>query len=324
MTRKKDTEPWLFYLMVAFMVGIGIIFGTQYINGNLEFKKPEFDKLINGCDIFWFPNLNFLSVSHQCRTIITVHDLSFEKIPWAYSQKMRFWHKAIRPWMLLQSAGRITAVSQNTKNDLIALYQLPAEKIEVIYPGPAAAISGATADLKLPEKFILCLGTLEPRKNIESVIKAFIQLNCPDLSLVIAGQRGWLYRKIFKTAGQSIIKDKIIFLNYVKAADRQALYQKALALVWPSFYEGFGLPPLEAMANGCPVITSANSSLPEVVGSAALLVDPYNIQEITKSIKQIISDNKLRQSLISQGYKQAEKFSWQLSARKMLEIFNHL
>ena len=159
---------------------------------------------------------------------------------------------------------------------------------------------------------------------MEGVIQAFEKVSQEDLHLVIAGGKGWLYKKIYRLFCQSSVKDRIIFLDYVKPEERWQLYEKAQALIWPSFYEGFGFPPLEAMSLGCPVITSVNSSLPEVVGEAALLVDPYNIQEIAAAINQLLIDEKLRQNLISKGYEQVKKYSWENSAQKMLEAFKSL
>lgn len=301
---------------------------SKFFNATLSFfKKPYLDKIIGGADVFWFPNLNFWSVSQNCKTIITVHDLSFKRIPWAYSKKMRWWHHLVKPHKKLSQADKIITVSENTKNDLMEIYGLAENKIEVVYPGVESRITNLESrglEFKLPEKFILYLGTLEPRKNVEGVIQAFEKINQKNLHLVIAGGKGWLYRNIYQLANQSKAKERVIFLNYIDPDDRWQLYQKAQALVWPSFYEGFGFPPLEAMLQGCPVITSANSSLPEVVGDAALLVDPYNIQETAAAINELLIDDKLRQNLISKGYEQVKRYSWENSAQKMLKMITSL
>lgn len=292
-------------------------------------NRPKLDEYIDGCDIFWFPNLNFWQVGGKCKTVVTVHDLSFKKLPWSYSRKMRWWHRAINPQNKFERADKIIAVSESTKRDLVDLYNLPPEKIKVIYSGVNQAPKAKNLKLirdkyKLPDKFVLYLGTLEPRKNVEGVIRAFEKLNRQDLHLIIAGGKGWLYRKIFKLADRSNVRDRIIFLDYVNQDDRWQLYHNARALIWPSFYEGFGFPPLEAMSVGCPVITSSNSSLSEVVGKAALLIDPYNIQEISFAINQLLTNEALRQSLISKGYEQVKKYSWEKSAQMMLETFKSL
>ena len=309
---------------------------NKIFNASLVFlHQPKLDRLMKGCDRWFFPNLTFWSISSNCPSMVTVHDLSFIRIPWAYSWKGRLWHKIIGPKNKLEAAAKIIAVSQNTKKDLIELYHLLPEKIEVIYPGieqgtndkePFDAAQGRQRAnrLRLPERFILYLGTLEPRKNVEGVVKAFEQLKQMDLYLVIAGVPGRLYRKIYRLAKNSPSGKRIIFLNYIAAEERWLLYRQAQALVWPSFYEGFGFPPLEAMAHGCPVITSANSSLAEVTGGAALLVDPYNINEISEAIKLILDNPSLREKLVEQGYEQAKKFTWEAAARKMLQVFEAL
>lgn len=301
---------------------------NKFLNGCLTFlNRPRLDKLIKGADLFWFPNLNFWTLSNNCKTVVTIHDLSFERIPWAYSTKMRLWHQAISPRQKLVKADKIIAVSENTKRDLMDLYGLQEAKISVVYLGvsknnePPLNLQAIKDRYRLPEKFILYLGTLEPRKNIKGVIRAYELLNQPEYSLVIAGGRGWLYQKIYKLAEKSKFKEHIKFINYIKPEDRFSLYRLASLFVWPSFYEGFGFPPLEAMANGCPVISSFNSSLPEVLGQAALLVDPYNIKEIAKAMKLLLEDNPLRQKLIHQGYEQVKKFNWQETAKQMLDVF---
>ena len=287
--------------------------------------KPNLDEMVGYCDVFWFPNLNFWQLSKKCRSVITVHDLSFKRIPWAYSKKMRLWHKLVYPREKFNQADKIISVSENTKSDLVNLYNLSNDKIDVVYPGiqpPTSNLQLST--LKLPEKYILYLGTLEPRKNVESVIKAFEALNQSDLYLVIAGQKGWLYKNIYRKVQSSKLQANIKFLDYVSQNDRFNLYKNAQVLVWPSYYEGFGFPPLEAMSLGCPVITSANSSLPEVVGEASLLVDPFNANEIKEAINQVINDDGLYKSLIQKGYEQVKKYDWQKSGNQLKKLFENL
>lgn len=301
---------------------------NKFLNGSLAFfKKPSLDRLMGSCQIFWFPNLNFWSVSHSCQTIVTIHDLSFERIKWAYSAKMRLWHALIQPKEKLTSAAKIIAVSQHTKKDLTEIYGLAEDKIEVVYPGieqvvpTASAIQSVKEKYHLPEKFILFLGTLEPRKNVEGVIRAFESLKLPEHHLVIAGAQGWLCRRINRLVNRSLLKEKIRLIDYVLPPERRSLYRLAALLVWPTFYEGFGFPPVEAMAQGCPVVTSANSSLPEATRGAALLINPYNIKEISVAMRMVLEDNDLRQNLIAKGYQVVQSYSWQKSAQEMLKIF---
>ncbi len=186
----------------------------------------------------------------------------------------------------------------------------------------------------LPNKFILYLGTLEPRKNIEGIISAYDVLrrknNLPaqageldEVKLIIAGGRGWKSKNILKQWQSSDYKDDIIFLGYVESEDKIYLYNLASVFVYPSFYEGFGYPPLEAMACGLPVITSFSSSLPEVVGEAAIMIDPYNINQIAEAIRQVLTDYELRDGLIKKGLERAKQFSWAKAAGEYLEVFNN-
>lgn len=302
---------------------------SKLFNFSLKFfNRPRLNRLIEPVDVWWFPNLNFWSLDSGCPWVMTVHDLSFAELPWAYSVKRRLWHMAINPIKKLRQALAIAAVSQHTKNDLTQTYGLDGQKIEVVYPAlpefNLTEVNNVNQELFLPDKYLLFLGTLEPRKNIESVIRAFGELALPGYSLVIAGKHGWLYKKIYQLVNKLKLNDKVRFLGYVSVARKKTLLKKASLLIWPSFYEGFGLPPVEAMAVGVPVISSANSSLPEVLGDAALLVDPYNIQELKQAISQVLTDDALRQSLIQKGYEQVKKFSWQESARRMLAIFERI
>lgn len=290
------------------------------------FNFPEVDRLIGGVDIFFVPNLHFIAWSRNCRKIITVHDLSFLLFPEFFTLRMRLWHKLILKRNILGQADSIIADSFSTKGDLIRLLGLPEKKISVIHlgvdrryfePCGEEKLAAVRQKYSLPEKFILSLGTIEPRKNLAGVIAAY-NLAESDASLVIAGGKGW------KSKTADIESKKIIrWLGYVKEEDKPAIYQLANSLVYPSFYEGFGLPLLEAMACGCPVIAGANSSQPEVVGTAGLLVDPHNASEIARSIDALASDSILSQKMRDSGRLQAAKFSWENAARQIIDLFNN-
>jgi len=261
-------------------------------------------------------------------------------------------------------ADKIISVSESTRQDLIDLYAVRPEKITVIYSGigeefkilgnvavnhlPAAArcltdnttrgIAASSLNgfdsrrceeairkkYSLPKRFILYLGTIEPRKNIIGLIKAFELLKekgeNENLYLVIAGTKGWLYKDIFKTAQNSKYASQIIFTGVIAPSDKVCLYNLASLFVYPSFFEGFGFPPLEAMACGVPVITSFSTSLPEVVGDAALMVDPYNISEISWAMAEILNNSALAEHLIKKGLEQAKKFSWDKCAKETLAL----
>ncbi|MFH2136026.1 MAG: glycosyltransferase family 1 protein [Patescibacteria group bacterium] len=292
---------------------------------------PKIDKMVfpeGKIDLFFIPNLNFISLSRSVRKIITVHDLSFERFPKFFSWKRRLWHWFVNPRKLIRSADKIIAVSENTARDLAELYDVSRDKMKIIYSGvnSGSGVSDVEAVKKkynLPENFILFLGTLEPRKNIGGLIRAFEILkteNRGDHKLVIVGPQGWLYKKILARAEESPVRDDIKFINYIAPEEKFVFYKLAKLFVYPSFYEGFGFPPLEAARVGTPVIVSTNSSLPEVMGVAALMVDPSNPAEMAKVMEQCLSDENLRVTLIEKGKAQAEKFNWQKCAEEVLTV----
>jgi glycosyltransferase involved in cell wall biosynthesis len=278
-------------------------------------------------DLFLMPNLNFISLSNSVKKIITVHDLSFRIFQSFFSWKRRIWHWLVNPRKLISGADKVIAVSENTKKDLINFYKIPAEKVEAIYSGVACHEDGSLEEVKrkynLPDNFVLFLGTLEPRKNIKNLIRAFEIYKIAeknDYKLIIVGPRGWLYKKILVCAEKSSVCDDIKFINYISSEEKFAFYKLAKLFIYPSLYEGFGFPPLEAAAIGTPVIISTNSSLPEVMGGAALMVDPNNPTEIAKIMEQCLSDKNLQAALIEKGKKQAEKFDWVRCAREVLVV----
>lgn len=315
----------------------GFNWSNKLLNFCLKFLYwPKIDRMMQQkIDLFFIPNLNFISLSHRVKKIITVHDLSFERYPGFFSWKRRLWHQFVNPKKLICSCDKIIAVSENTKRDLTELYNVAPEKIKVIYSGvmqesgivrQESRIEEIKKRYNLPENFILFLGTLEPRKNIEGLIRAFELLNQKsnvknqNYKLVIVGPRGWGYQNILKKIKQSSLRDDIKLINYILPEEKFAFYKLAKLFVYSSFYEGFGFPPMEAAAAGTPVIISAVSSLPEIMGEAALMVDPYNLAEIARTMEQCLTDKNLRNSLIEKGKKQAEKFSWEKCAQQTLVL----
>ncbi len=296
-------------------------------------NQPKIDLMISEkfktkIDIFFMPNWQFAALSPQCKKVLTVHDLSPEIFPKFYSIKRRLWHKMINTKKLCREFDRLIAVSKNTKKDLMEIYKIPQEKISVIYSGvnTLSDYSLPPAILKskynLPDKFLLYLGALEPRKNIIGIIKSFESLEgYDDLHLVLAGPAAWLSRGIKKSARKSPAKEQIHFLDYIEEQDKWSVCYLAEAFLYPSFYEGFGFPPLEAMSSGTPVISSANSSLGEILNDAAMLVDPYNIAEITKTVEKTLSEKNLKKNLIEKGFIKSKKFSWKRAAEEMLDVF---
>lgn len=296
------------------------------------FDTPKIDKLVGGTDIFFSPHFLLSALSPECKKVVTFHDLSYIRFPEFFSWRKNFWHKVeMKPERQSRFSDKMIAVSESTKKDLVTIYDIDPAKIEVIHSGISPAIKRPSDILlsefkirnDLPDEFILFLGKLEPRKNISGLIRAFNILKQNNkfnkLNLIIVGSRGWLLKDMFKEIGSSPFKDQIILKGHVKDEDRAFYYGLASVFVYPSFFEGFGFPPLEAMACGPPVIVSNSSSLPEVVAGAGLLIDPHNISEFASAISAILTDNKLKEGLISLGFERAGEFTWQKTAEKTLE-----
>jgi glycosyltransferase involved in cell wall biosynthesis len=318
------------------------IIGTHYPNKLFNyclqkcFSYPKFDKTLGGVDIFFAPHLNFLNVSFKTKLVVTVHDLSFLRYPEFFSCRKNIWHKAIGVGRLLKRADKIVTVSENTKNDLVEIIKIDANKIEVIYSGNnflAAPLDDADkvkffSKNNLHPGFIFSVGNIEPRKNISGLIKAYEELRKrrPDLTphLVLAGAKGWKHHQIFKAWKNSPYQTDIKFLGYISPAEKATLFAAAAVFAYPSYYEGFGFPPLEALGAGVPVVSSNVSSLPEVLGSAALLVNPYRPEDISEALELILTDNNLRTKLIADGRKQAALFTWEKAAHAYLELFKKL
>jgi len=304
-------------------------------------KFPQIDRLLKGVDVYFSPHFFPAPVSSYCRRVITFHDLSFEHHPQFFNWRKRLWQKFLMETRKeAEKADKIIAVSESTKKDLIDIYGIEPKKIKVIYSGISLLFNRQPSEIRhqslklikkkynLPDKFILYFGTLEPRKNLIGLIKAFELLNSKfkikNFKLVLAGSKGWLYQEIFKTVQKSFCRDKIVFTGFIKEEDKPYIYQLAELFVYPSFFEGFGFPPLEAMTSGVPTIVSCNSSLPEVVEQAAVMVDPYNIQELAWAMKIILTDKNLREELIKKGFERAKQFSWQKCAQETLEILKEV
>lgn len=261
----------------------------------------------------WFPG----------KAVVTVHDLGYVYFPDAHpglSRRYLDWSTRYS----VRRAARIMVDSLATARDLAAHYRVPENKMSLVYPGvddsmtrvsDPAALAAVRARYDLPERYLLFVGTLQPRKNIARIVQAYAlaRRSMPGVALVLAGQQGWLYDPQW-TAGI----EGVILPGYIHDADRTALYSGALALAFPTLHEGFGFPVLEAMRCGTPVITSNTSSLPEVAGDAAVLVNPRDIGAISRAMEQVVSDQNLRAALVDKGYQQAERFTWRQAAEQAL------
>jgi glycosyltransferase involved in cell wall biosynthesis len=300
------------------------------------FNWPKIDRLLGGTDVVFLPNINFVSISQNSRLVAVAHDLSFERYPETFSQKARFWHFLINPKKIFKRAEAVISVSDSTKNDLMTLYNIDPKKITTIHSGIAENFKEIDRNdetflkvkekYRLPFKFILYLGTIEPRKNLESLIEAFEKIqegNNEDLQrykLVLAGYAGWGSRGFFQSVSGSVCKEKIISAGKIKDKYKPYLYNLASLFVYPSLFEGFGFPVLEAMKCGTPVITSNCASLPEIAGKAALLIDPEKPDDLVKTIREVLLNRELRDRMKKEGIERAKVFSWEKVAKKTLEI----
>ena len=269
----------------------------------------------------------------SCKYVITIYDLAFMASPDSFTLANRLYFKLfLAPSIKL--ADKIIAISQATKKDIIKYFHVPADKVEVIHCALSPKIHKETNNEKLqevkkkyslPDKFIMFTGLISPRKNLDRSIKAFAKVRhqIPH-KFVIVGKKGWLYEPVFKLVEKLGIQKDVIFTGYIPDDDLCALYTLADIFMFPSLYEGFGLPILEAMACGCPVITSNISSMPEVAGDAALLVNPYSVNDIAKAIERIYCDKNLRKQFVNKGYAQIKKFTWKNTAKRTLKVYESL
>lgn len=265
--------------------------------------------------------------------VSTIHDLTPLIFP-AWHQ----FHRVVSSKMLfprlIRDSDKLIAVSQNTKNDIIKYYRVKEEKISVIPLGASKDYkqldSQITDSVKkkyhLTSPFILFVGTLEPRKNLPSLLKAFaiVKENNPLVKLVIAGQKGWKYSDICTTIAYVHLEKEVIFLNYIAHEDLPALYNAADLFVYPSLYEGFGLPPLEAMQCGIPVITSDTSSLPEIMGEGGIMVNPLDIRELADKISLLLNDDQERKENIRYNLARAKLFSWDRCACETTRVYEEI
>ncbi|MCJ7740899.1 glycosyltransferase family 4 protein [Candidatus Microgenomates bacterium] len=297
-------------------------------------------------DVFFSPT-HYAPRYVNCPLVISVMDLSYIYFPEMFKKKDLY---QLRLWTdySVRKADRIMTISQYSKSAIVDYYKVPAEKVVVTYPGYNkenyklsfdCAQGGQITKYKLKMNkirhkykingdYILFVGTLQPRKNLVRLIEAFAILkedsSCSNLQLVIVGKKGWLYEKIFEKVKQLNLKNEIIFLDYISEDDLPVLYQGASCFVLPSLYEGFGIPAVEAMACGCPIAVSNVSSLPEIVGEAGVTFDPLDVNDMAKSIKSLLTDNRLREELVRKGLERVKLFDWKECTKKTLSVLQVL
>ncbi|MDP1688576.1 MAG: glycosyltransferase family 1 protein [bacterium] len=300
------------------------------------FKIPKVETLVGKADLVFSPHFNIIGT--KLPHVVTFHDLSFLHHPDFFSTRHRVWHWLQGYRETARRAAQCIAVSEFTKSDLQDFLGIPSEKITVIYSGIHSSfrvLKKDSIDLlkfketnKLNKPFILYLGTLEPRKNIPALIRAFDLLKSnpsfKDFELVLAGRVGWLSKELLREARMARNVESIRFFGSPKSDERALLYNASEIFVYPSFFEGFGFQPLEAQACGVPVISSNRTSLPEILGESARLINPWSIEEIHESLVEIITNRNVRDKLVSAGLENIKRFSWESTAKKTIKTYNQV
>lgn len=317
--------------------GRGLFIPDRYLNILwYRLRFPLYANYFTGpVDIYHGLDFALPPLRGNIRRVVTVYDLAFLEHPEMAVPSLVVYLNKVVP-EALANADVVAAISHATKEALIKHYHVPAEKITIIPCGAGPQFQRITDPVlleetrrkfDLPQPFVLSVGTLEPRKNHLGLIRAFHQvLQKTDVSvlLAIAGGKGWIYEETQRIVSELKLEDKVRFLGRVSEQELITLYSLADVFAFPSFFEGFGIPPLEAMACGTPVVTSNTSSLPEVAGDAALLVDPHDISAIADALLVLVENEQLREELRRKGYVQAQRYTWSRAATKMLTVYQLL
>lgn len=298
----------------------------------LPFSLRRWDlDLFHGVDHVGLP---FLYKNKNCRYVVTIHDLITRIFPYKFSFKHRFVQNSLLS-LVLKKADKVIAVSHTTKEDLLRFYPWCEGKIKVIYEGvephfyprSRPEIKRIMEKYNIDQNYFLFLGTVEPRKNIGRVVEAFIQFKREirtEQKLVITGRKGWLYKGILDQMNQSPFSRDILFTGFIEDEDLPSLYSGAELFLYPSLYEGFGLPLLEAMACGAPVITSNVSSLGELGGGVALLVNPRNVDEMVQEMKKLIKEPRIKEKMRKKGLERTREFTWKKAAEETFRVYKEI
>jgi glycosyltransferase involved in cell wall biosynthesis len=311
---RLGSKPWRAGLAVANLLGLPL------------------DRTVGPCDVFHATD-HVLPPLHRTPSVFTVHDLAFLVHPETHLLSNRAYLAAMMP-RYVRAAALVIADSTSTRRDVLARYAVAPEKVRVVplgveptfAPIEAERARGAIAERHhLAAPYLLFVGTLEPRKNLRALVSAYHALlkRREDLpALVIAGAEGWRYDDLYRQVQREGLAPQVRFLGHVADADLPALYSAAAVFVYPSLYEGFGLPPLEALACGAPVVCSNRSSLPEVVGDAALLVDPTDVGALAGALERLLDDEALRRDLRARGIARAAQYTWARTAAETLNVYH--
>jgi glycosyltransferase involved in cell wall biosynthesis len=271
----------------------------------------------------------------RARSVLTVYDLVFERFPEFFHAKDRMQMKLLVPWSC-RRADEVITISESSKRDLVELYRLNPNRVTVTYPGPQDIYrpldpQHARGYLRnaygIQQPFVLYVGNLEPRKNLGRLIEAFALLRRKDRiqhKLVIVGKKAWLYEGILESVHRHGIKPDLVLTGYVPREDLPVFYNAATLMIYPSLFEGFGLPVIEAMACGTPVITSYGSALEEIASGAAVLVDPYSIASIASALERVANSDELQRNLRQAGLARAAQFSFRRMAEQTRSVYLHL
>lgn len=299
-------------------------------------KIPITKFVTNKIDVFFAPYVTGIPKNGFSKTVVTVHDLVFLRFPEHRGKKLTKYYLK-RHNIAVKNSKKIIVPSIATKNDLVEFLKVETDRTRVIYEAADARFkkikNNALIDRAIDRyfnpkiKYILSVGTLEPRKNLSRLVTAYSLLPYKfrqEYKLVLVGAKGWNNSQLYQNIKNLNLKDDIILTGFVLDEDLPYIYNKASVFIYPALYEGFGLPPLEAMACGVPTIVSHESSLPEVVGRGAILIDVTNEEEIARAIKAVILKDKLKQKLVIRGLSQVKKFSWEKAARETLKVFEEV
>jgi glycosyltransferase involved in cell wall biosynthesis len=297
-----------------------------------QLARAGFDRLLPGAELFHATE-HLLLPLRSIPTVLTVHDLIFRHLP-VHHKPLNRWYLNLALPLFCRRATHIIAVSEHTRRDLIDTYAVPPEKVTVVHeaadphfgPRSPAAVEAARSRYGLPERFLVFVGTIEPRKNLARLLEAFETIHAEGLAdgLVIVGKRGWLTGDFFARLEQSPVRDAVHLPGYVPDEDLPAVYAGAQALAFPSLYEGFGLPVLEAMACGTPVVASNSSCIPEIGGEAARTFDPLDVAEMIEALRRVLTEPALREEMRTRGLAQAARFSWEQAASQTADIYHAL
>lgn len=311
-------------------------FSLRISNGLKIRNKQPFLDLLFGKGVYVFPNFTSWPLLYS-KSVPFIYDLSYEKYPqFAEPRNQVFLSEQVKK--AARRADYIATISASSKQEICEFYKIEPEDVGVFYPAvdrsryrriPVGVVDSVKAKYGIVGDYILFVGNIEPRKNLKNILLAYEKLDSSlrkKYSLLLVGAKGWQDGEIFEIVDRLKKRgDSIQLPNaYVTDDDLPAIYSGATVFVYPSIYEGFGIPPLEAMACGVPVVSADNSSLPEAVGDAGLLVDALSSEEISSAMRKLLTDNNLCKELVARGYKQTDKFSWDTAAKQFIETMQVL